>query len=186
MKIHRPDCMKTPRQGSVSIPLSSAARSCVCPRRRPVWTATSIPLAATRRAPWPSQRATGFSGHCSAAHLPNLAPYANCESRPFDGAEYLFFIARHIGAACARVLAGRARAPTQFAQESQNDRRGWKRRLAPQSPAMVTVHFCNSHTLRRLARFLCRPIPRRGHASHLIRISSGAAGVTAPVVGPCS
>src|SRR5689334_9983042 len=37
------------------MPLSSAARSCVVPRRRPVWAATSIPLAVTRRAPpWPS------------------------------------------------------------------------------------------------------------------------------------
>jgi DNA-binding NarL/FixJ family response regulator len=35
MAIQRPDCMKTPRQGFVSISLSLAARSCAGPRRRP-------------------------------------------------------------------------------------------------------------------------------------------------------
>ena len=74
MKIYRPDYMKTPRQGSVSIPLPSAARPCVVPHRRPVWAATSIPLAATRRALWPSQRVTGLWGHCTAGQLP-IAEY---------------------------------------------------------------------------------------------------------------
>src|SRR5260370_3324991 len=32
---------------------------------------TKISLAATRRAPWPSQRATGFSEPCAAGQLPN-------------------------------------------------------------------------------------------------------------------
>lgn len=35
------------------------------------WAATGLPLSATRRAPSPSQRATGFSGHCTAGQLPN-------------------------------------------------------------------------------------------------------------------
>jgi hypothetical protein len=68
--------MKTPRQGSVSIPLSSAARFCVGPRHRPVRAATSIPLAATRRAPWPSQRATGFW---------DTALRVSCRSNPYSG-----------------------------------------------------------------------------------------------------
>ncbi len=76
--------MKTPRQGSASIPFSSAARSCVGPRRRPVWAATRIPLAATRDGTL--TRATGFSGHCTAGQLlPNICRYRGrtrrCRSR---------------------------------------------------------------------------------------------------------
>src|SRR5260370_1076980 len=45
----------------------AAARSCADPSHR----ACGTPLSATRRAPCPSQRATGFSGHCTAGQLPN-------------------------------------------------------------------------------------------------------------------
>jgi hypothetical protein len=54
MTIQRPSCMTTLRQGSVSISLFPAARSCAGPRPASgVSGAGRIPLPVTKRAPWP-------------------------------------------------------------------------------------------------------------------------------------
>jgi hypothetical protein len=73
MTIQRPNCMKTLRQGSVSISLSrlldlAPVLAGVRRERLPV-----SRVAATRRAPWPITESDRFSGLCVADQLPNDA-----------------------------------------------------------------------------------------------------------------
>jgi len=71
MTILRPNCVKTLRQGSVSISLPrlldlAPVLACVRRERLPV-----SPVAVTRRAPWPITESDQFSGPCAADQLQN-------------------------------------------------------------------------------------------------------------------
>jgi hypothetical protein len=71
MTIHRLNCMKAVRQGSVSISLSPAARSCAGSRPASGVVGYRILLVATGRAPWPITESDWFPGYCAADQLPN-------------------------------------------------------------------------------------------------------------------
>jgi len=69
MMIQRPNCMKTLRQGSVSISLSPAARSCAGPRPASGVSGYQEPAGGNEEGAVANHRATGFSGHCAADQM---------------------------------------------------------------------------------------------------------------------
>ncbi len=78
--------MKALRQGSVSISLSPAARSCAGPRPASGVSGYQDPASGHEEVAVESQRATGFSGHCAADQLPIMRSVVN-DSGVLGGAD---------------------------------------------------------------------------------------------------
>src|SRR5215470_6889051 len=88
MQIYRPDYLKTPRQGSVSIPLSSAARSCVVPSPLPSAGDQQHPVGGHEEGIVALTESDRTSERCTAGQLPNadsarltVAPFGQAVSR---------------------------------------------------------------------------------------------------------